>query len=185
MRPDNAAASLPESTRCFDRNVGAAACAKLARMITLQHARFPADLDAVIAIFREYVGSVSVDLGFQDYETEFASLPGKYTAPEGRLVLAWREDRVVACVALRKVDANTCEMKRVYVRPEARGEQLGRRLVERILEEARSAGYARICLDVLPEFAAAQHIYAAFGFADSEPFTFNPVPGTRFLALDL
>lgn len=154
-------------------------------MITIRPARFPDDLDAVVAIFREYIASVSVDLGFQDYETEFAALPGKYAEPDGRLLLAWRAERVVGCVALRKVDAATCEMKRVYVRPEARGEQLGRRLVQRILQEATAAGYARICLDVLPEFAAAQHIYAAFGFTDSAPFTFNPVPGTRFLARDL
>ncbi|EJL80859.1 putative acyltransferase [Herbaspirillum sp. CF444] len=154
-------------------------------MTEIRPAQFPADRDAVIDIFREYIGSVSVDLGFQDYETEFAALPGKYAPPDGRLLLAWRDDRAVACVALRKVDAQLCEMKRVYVRPEARGERLGRRLVERILQEARDAGYVRICLDVLPEFAAAQHIYTSFGFIETTPFTFNPVPGTKFLGRDL
>ncbi len=76
-------------------------------------------------------------------------------------------------------------MKRVYVRPEARGENLGRRLIERILDEARTAGYSRICLDVLPEFAAAQRIYESLGFQTAEPVTFNPVPGTKYLALEL
>src|SRR5450830_965088 len=109
-------------------------------MTEIHHARFPHDLDAVKDIFREYVGSATVSLEFQDYEAEFAALPGKYAAPQGRLLLAWRGERVVGCVALRQVDATTCEMKRVYVRPEARGEQLGRRLVERILDEARAAG---------------------------------------------
>lgn len=151
----------------------------------IRHARFPDDRDAVVDIFREYIGSVSVDLGFQDYEVEFAALPGKYAAPDGRLLLAWRGERAVACVALRKVDAQICEMKRVYVRPEARGDGLGRRLVERILQEARDAGYVRICLDVLPEFAAARHIYASFGFVETTPFTFNPVPGTQFLGCAL
>lgn len=154
-------------------------------MTEIHHARFPRDLDAVKDIFREYVGSATVSLEFQDYEAEFAALPDKYAAPQGRLLLAWRGERLVGCAALRQVDATTCEMKRVYVRPEARGEQLGRRLVERILDEARAAGYARICLDVLPEFTAAQQIYAALGFTDAPPVTFNPVPGTRFLALDL
>jgi len=154
-------------------------------MTDIQAARFPHDLAAVIAIFREYVASVTVSLDFQDYESEFAALPGKYAAPDGRLLLAWRDAEVVGCVALRRVDAHTCEMKRVYVRPQARGEALGKRLVQRILEEARAAGYTRMCLDVLPEFAAAQSIYAAFGFTDAPPVTFNPVPGTRFLALDL
>lgn len=154
-------------------------------MTEIHHARFPQDLETVKDIFREYVGSATVSLEFQDYEAEFAALPGKYAAPQGRLLLAWRGERLVGCAALRQVDATTCEMKRVYVRPEARGEQLGRRLVERILDEARAAGYARMCLDVLPEFSAAQQIYAALGFTDAPPVTFNPVPGTRFLALDL
>lgn len=154
-------------------------------MTEIRHARFPDDLDAVIGIFREYIASVSVSLAFQDYESEFAALPGKYAQPAGRLLLAWRADEVVACVGLRQVDESSCEMKRVYVRPAARGENLGRRLVERILQEARSAGYARMCLDVLPEFAAAQKIYAEFGFSEAPAVTFNPVPGTRFLALDL
>ncbi len=154
-------------------------------MTHIDHAQFPRDLDAVTAIFREYVASASVDLGFQDYEAEFAALPGKYARPAGRLLLAWKEGRVVGCVALRQVDARTCEMKRVYVRPEARGEQLGRRLVERILDEARLGGYARVCLDVLPEFFAARQLYASLGFREAAPITFNPVPGTTFLALDL
>lgn len=154
-------------------------------MTEIRHARFPEDLNAVQAVFREYVASVSVGLEFQDYESEFANLPGKYAAPEGRLLLAWRQERVVGCAALRKVDAQVCEMKRVYVRPQGRGEGLGRLLAERILAEARSAGYRRICLDVLPEFEAARRIYASLGFVPAVPVTFNPVPGTSFLGLDL
>ena len=154
-------------------------------MIDIRHACFPEDLEAVNSIFREYVASASVSLEFQDYEAEFAGLPGKYAAPQGRLLLAWRGTTAVGCVALREVDVQTCEMKRVYVRPQARGEKLGRRLVERILEEARSAGYARMCLDVLPEFVAARHLYASLGFTPTAPVTFNPVAGTAFLGLDL
>jgi len=154
-------------------------------MIEIAPARFPEDRAAVIAIFREYIASVSVNLEFQDYESEFATLPGKYAAPEGCLLLAWKQGEVVGCVALRQVDANRCEMKRVYVRPPARGVGLGQKLVQAILAQARTAGYARICLDVLPEFAAARHLYETFGFTDADPVTFNPVPGTRFLGLDL
>jgi ribosomal protein S18 acetylase RimI-like enzyme len=76
-------------------------------------------------------------------------------------------------------------MKRVYVRPTVRGENLGRRLVEGILATARHAGYTRICLDVLPEFQAAQRLYESLGFEDAQPVSFNPVPGTRYLGLDL
>jgi putative acetyltransferase len=154
-------------------------------MTEIKPAQFPEDLERVVGIFQEYIASPSVSLEFQDYEPEFASLPGKYAAPEGRLLLAWKDGNVVGCAALRKVDGSICEMKRVYIRPAARGEGLGRRLIESILAEAREAGYSRICLDVLPEFVAAQGIYESLGFRPAPPIGFNPVPGTKFLGLDL
>lgn len=154
-------------------------------MLIIRQAVFPIEKDAVVSIFREYVSSPTANLDFQDYETEFAELPGKYAAPEGRLLLARRGGRVLGCAALRRIDASACEMKRVYVRPKARGCGLGRQLVEAILNEAKLAGYSRICLDVLPEFTAAQKLYESLGFAPAEPVSFNPVPGTKFLALSL
>lgn len=154
-------------------------------MLTIRQAVFPTDLQEVISIFREYVSSPTVSLDFQEYEAEFADLPGKYAAPEGRLLLAREAGAVLGCAALRRVDESTCEMKRVYVRPGARGRNLGRLLVEAILREARLSGYARICLDVLPEFTAARQLYEAMGFVPAEPVSFNPVPGTKFLALSL
>jgi len=154
-------------------------------MFTIRQAVFPTDLQDVISIFREYVSSPTVSLDFQEYEAEFADLPGKYAAPEGRLLLVQEAGAVLGCAALRRIDESTCEMKRVYVRPGARGRNLGRLLVEAILREARLAGYARICLDVLPEFTAAQQLYEAMGFVPAEPVSFNPVPGTKFLALSL
>lgn len=154
-------------------------------MLTIRQAVFPTDLQDVISIFREYVSSPTVSLDFQEYEAEFADLPGKYAAPEGRLLLVQEAGAVLGCAALRRIDESTCEMKRVYVRPGARGRNLGRLLVDAILREARLAGYARICLDVLPEFTAAQQLYEAMGFVPAEPVSFNPVPGTKFLALSL
>jgi GNAT superfamily N-acetyltransferase len=154
-------------------------------MITILPARFPEHAAEVVAIFREYVNSPTANLGFQDYESEFASLPGKYAGPDGRLLLAWSAGKVLGCAALRRVDAHVCELKRVYVRPAARGQGLGRELVQRMLHEARQAAYVRVCLDVLPEFTAAQELYASLGFSPAEPVSFNPVPGTKFLALSL
>lgn len=154
-------------------------------MTEIKHASFPADLGYVVSIFREYVASPSVSLDFQDYEAEFAALPGKYAVPEGCLLLAWKDRILVGCAALRRVDETACEMKRVYVRPAARGEKVGRRLVERIIEEARIAGYARIFLDVLPEFTTAQRLYESLSFTEAPPASFNPVPGTRYLGLEL
>jgi len=152
---------------------------------TIQPAIFPRDLGEVVSIFREYVGSPTANLDFQDYEKEFAELPRKYAEPHGRLLLAWLGGKVVGCAALRRVDGHTCELKRVYVRPAAQGKNIGRQLVEQMLSEARLAGYRRICLDVLPEFTAAQRLYESLGFTPAEPVSYNPVPGTRFLALDL
>jgi RimJ/RimL family protein N-acetyltransferase len=154
-------------------------------MHDIHRARFPADLAAVVDIFREYVTSPTVDLGFQDYEQEFATLPGAYAAPDGGLLLARKGDAVVGCAALRRVDDLSAEMKRVYLRPAARGTGLGRRLVTAVLAEARRLGYQRVCLDVLPEFTAAQALYRSLGFVPAAPVSFNPVPGTQFLALTL
>ncbi|WPB73211.1 GNAT family N-acetyltransferase [Archangium violaceum] len=154
-------------------------------MVTIEPAQFPSELPLVLTLFREYAESLGIDLGFQDFESELASLPGKYEPPRGRLLLARRGSQVLGCVALRPLDVETCEMKRLYVRPAARGEQLGRRLVERICDEAGAAGYRRIYLDTLPTMAAAIGLYTSMGFHPIEPYVFNPLPGAMFLGRDL
>lgn len=153
--------------------------------IEIQPAQLPRDLAEVRKLFVEYADGLDVDLGFQDFESELAALPGKYAPPAGRLLLAWLDGTVVGGVALRPLTPAICEMKRLYVRPQARGTRLGRRLAERICAEARGAGYKRICLDTLPTMIAAQRLYAALGFVPVEPYVFNPIAGTKFLALDL
>jgi GNAT superfamily N-acetyltransferase len=153
--------------------------------ISIQQARLPQDLETVRDLFIAYADSLGIDLGFQGFEAELATLPGKYQAPAGRIMIAWIGGLAVGCVALRALNATTCEMKRLYVRPEARGEQLGRQLAERICREAREAGYSRICLDTLPSMASAQSLYGTLGFLPIEPYVFNPITGTKFLALDL
>ncbi|HYI97392.1 MAG TPA: GNAT family N-acetyltransferase [Bryobacteraceae bacterium] len=151
----------------------------------IRPAYLPHDLDEVRGLFREYAESLNVDLCFQDFETELAILPGKYKEPEGRLLLAWGGSEAMGCIALRPLQGGDCEMKRLYVRPRARGEQLGRRLVERVCQEAREAGYARICLDTLPTMASAIRLYRTLGFKPIKPYVFNPVPGAMFLGLEL
>lgn len=154
-------------------------------MIDIRPAELPRELAEVRGLFREYVTGLGVDLEFQDFEAEIAGLPGKYAAPRGRLLLAWSGTDAVGCVALRPIDETTCEMKRLFVRPQARGEQLGRRLAQRICEEARAAGYSQIYLDTLPTMASAQKLYQSLGFKPIQPYVFNPIAETKFLALDL
>lgn len=143
------------------------------------------DMEVVRELFREYADGLGVDLCFQDFETELATLPGKYAPPKGRLVLAWDGARATGCVALRAIDDTSCEMKRLYVRPELRGTNVGRRLAESVCHEARDAGYQRICLDTLPTMSSAQRLYASLGFRPIAPYVFNPIEGVVFLGLDL
>lgn len=152
-------------------------------------AEFPRDLAAVRGLFREYATWLAIDLSFQDFENELASLPGKYALPAGRLLLAWPgadgAGEALGCVALRPIEEGACEMKRLYLRSAARGTGLGRLMAERICDEARALGYRRICLDTLPRMAAAVHLYTSLGFREIPPYTYNPVPETLYLALDL
>ena len=153
--------------------------------MNIRPARFPGDLETVRTLFREYAVSIGIDLAFQGFEDELATLPGKYETPAGRLLLAAKDAEMLGCVAMRPLYGGDCEMKRLYVRPAARGSSLGRRLAERICDEARAAGYARICLDTLSTMTPALKLYASLGFRDIEPYVFNPIPGARFLALEL
>lgn len=155
------------------------------RRIDIRTACFPADRPAVLEIFSEYVASPKADLTFQDYTREFAGLPGCYAGPRGCILLAWVDGALAGCAALRPVDTEIGEMKRVYVRPLARGLGLGRRLVTTLIAQARTTGYQALRLDVLPEFTAARALYASLGFQPAAPISHNPIPGTAFLGLNL
>jgi len=151
----------------------------------IRAARFPEDLETVRTLFREYAAGIGVDIAYQGFEQELATLPGKYQSPAGRLLIASSGAEALGCVALRPLTGRDCEMKRLYVRPAARGGALGRALAQRICAEARAAGYSRICLDTLSTMTAAVRLYESLGFRTIGPYVFNPHPGACFMALDL
>ena len=154
-------------------------------MIHIVPARTPVQLRDARALFLEYASSLGFDLRFQDFDHEVASLPGEYAPPRGALLLAREEGRAIGCIALRPLDEQACEMKRLYVRPEARGRGLGRLLCDALIAEAQAAGYSRMKLDTIPQMAAAIALYRALGFVPTEPYRYNPLPGAMFMELVL
>ena len=136
-------------------------------------------------MLREYADALGVDLSFQDFERELRELPGDYAVPGGGLWLAYAGAAPAGCVALRKIDRTTCEMKRLFVRPGARGIGLGRKLALHAIAEARKRRYQRMRLDTLPDMGAAQAMYLALGFQPIPPYRHNPVPGASFWELQL
>jgi putative acetyltransferase len=135
------------------------------------------EIAACLQLFREYADSLGFDLSFQDFERELEDPAAVYA-----LILL---EPGRGCVALRELGDGVCEMKRLYVRPGARGGGLGRRLAEAVVEEARRRGFRRMRLDTVPSMDEAQHLYHRLGFREIEPYRFNPVPGTRYLELEL
>jgi GNAT superfamily N-acetyltransferase len=153
---------------------------------TITEVRSEMDLEEARKLFREYAAWLEIDLCFQNFEQELAQLPGDYAPPDGTLLLAWQNDEVAGCVALRRLDAGLCEMKRLFVREKFRGRGLGRYLIEAIIRKAREIGYRRMRLDTLPpKMNEAISLYRRFGFAEIEPYYNNPVPGAKFMELQL
>jgi putative acetyltransferase len=150
-------------------------------------AQSDSEIDAIRLLFKEYQAFLNVDLTFQQFEDELASLPGRYGPPCGALFLAvdQNQNRPAGCVALRKLDGDTCEMKRLFVRPSYRGTGLGRMLATRILDEARRRGYLRMRLDTLDKLHHAMELYESLGFKRIEPYYDNPLSGVVYWQLAL
>ena len=154
--------------------------------LTIRQAAGAADVATAARLFREYAEGLGISLCFQGFDSEVATLPGTYAPPSGRLLLAEDERGPAGCIALRDLSGGRCEMKRLYVRPEARGGGAGKQLVRRLLAEAAACGYARMLLDSLPGVMdAALALYLRLGFTDIAPYYDNPNPGVRYLQLPL
>jgi ribosomal protein S18 acetylase RimI-like enzyme len=155
----------------------------------LVEARTAAQFDAARGLIEEYAALIGaqfgVDLCFQNLNAELSHLSDMYGAPSGCLLLASRDGEWLGCCALRRFEADVCEMKRLYIRTGARGANLGRQLAQELVDKARLLGYRRMVLDTLDGMSAAQTLYRSMGFREIEPYYFNPAAGVRFLELSL
>ena len=154
--------------------------------VAITQAQSPAQITQVRELFLEYAQSLGFSLCFQSFDQELAGLPGDYAPPDGRLLLMEYEGQPAGCVALHKLEAGICEMKRLYVRPAFRGKGLGRILAESILNEARAIGYDRLRLDTVePVMKNAVAMYRLLGFREIAPYRANPIAGALYMELDL
>ncbi len=152
--------------------------------MTIGEALAPEEFGLVRALLVEYAQGLDVDLSFQGFDEELATLPGAYAPPRGRLLLAVCDGDPAGCVGLRPLGAEVCEMKRLYVRPARRGSGLGRLLVRAIMEAGAQLGYERMRLDTLPQMGPAIRLYRSFGFEPIEPYTAN-LDGAMFFETTL
>lgn len=156
------------------------------KVLTFAQAESPAQIAQARELFLEYAQSLGFSLCFQDFDKELAGLPGNYSPPEGRLLLAEFNGQLAGCVALHQLQTDICEMKRLYLRPQFRGKGLGRALAERIIAEARQIGYQRMRLDTVePIMKDAVVMYRKLGFKEIPPYRENPIAGAMYMELEL
>lgn len=136
-------------------------------------------------LFLEYQAELGIDLCFQGFEEELASLPGKYGPPSGRLLVIYRDELPVACGALHNLGNRVCEMKRIYVRPSARRLGLARSISEHLMDFGRASGYKTVRLDTLRRLPGAIQLYEKLGFAEIEPYNYNPEPDIVYMERSL
>lgn len=166
--------------------------------ITIRYATTPDDIALARALFAEYARWLDVDLCFQGFDEELATLPGAYAPPRGRLLLAGEPGKAFGCIALRPLDPRgrreaattaspptVAEVKRLYVQPAARNGGWGRKLALSLIAEAREIGYRELKLDTLDWMTDARTLYAKLGFRECAPYYVNPLPGAVYMALAL
>ena len=154
--------------------------------LVLAQAGSPAQIVQARELFLEYAQSLGFSLCFQNFDQELAALPGDYAPPDGRLLLAEFEGQLAGCVALHRLDGKTCEMKRLYLRPQYRGKGAGRALADIIIAEARAIGYERMRLDTVePVMKDAVAMYRRLGFKEIPPYCANPIAGAMYMELRL
>lgn len=152
---------------------------------TIYQATTPQHLTLTRTLFEEYAHWLGIDLSFQGFANELDSLPRSYSAPQGRLLVAFVDDVAAGCVALRPMNADTCEMKRLFVRTNFRGQGIGKQLTNEIVNHARTIGYRTMRLDTLARMRDAIALYMSLGFIRCAPYYDTPLPDTVFMELKL
>jgi putative acetyltransferase len=154
-------------------------------MAEISRAVIPCEITVIKDLFQEYAESLNFDLDFQDFREELETLPGKYGAPEGSILVAKENGETVGCVAVRPLGSEICEMKRLYVKPAHRGKKVGQELAVAIIEEAKRLGYKAMRLDTVEAMKEASALYRALGFQPIDAYYYNPLPGAMYFELKL
>lgn len=155
------------------------------KTITFRQATTAADFEKGKQLFLQYIQSLNFALTFQDVDRELAEISVEYNAPTGALLLAFDDEKAIACAGVRKIDGTTAELKRMFVDPTYRGLQLGQQILQQALNETKQLGYKYIRLDTVPQMQAAIKLYKTAGFYDIEPYRFNPIEGAIYMEKEL
>ncbi len=153
--------------------------------ITTTTATSEPDFELAKNLMREYAATIGVDLTFQDFENECNNVAIRYAKPDGAFVIAHHNDHPIGCFGIQKIDSRTCELKRMYLRREVRGQGLGEKLLTTAIQTAAALNYQFMRLDTLPSMTSAIRLYQKLGFKEIEPYRFNPIEGSKFMEIDL
>jgi putative acetyltransferase len=154
-------------------------------MLEIIHATSKEEIESIRKLFLEYASTLNFSLCFQNFEKELRELPGFYSIPNGRLLLAYWNNELAGCIALRNIEEGICEMKRLFVRPEYRGKKIGYELTKYIIDESRKIGYKFMRLDTIETMKEAISLYSKLGFYKIKPYSENPIERTVFMELKL
>lgn len=143
------------------------------------------DFQIAKALFEEYAAALNVDLCFQGFDEELKTIHVQYNLPKGCLILVYEKEKVIGCAAIRVYKDQSCELKRMYLKPECRGKNIGKELLQFMFSKAKELGYSKMLLDTLPQMQTALHLYKQFGFVQIESYRFNPVEGTVYMEKQL
>ena len=153
--------------------------------VRICEASLPADGERLMAVIHEYIAWLNMDLSYRGFAQEMEKFNALFTLPSGLFLMAQADQEIAGCVGLLRHSASTAEVKRLYIKPAFRGLRLGEKLVAALMVRARQLGYERLILDAVPQTTVAQALYRTIGFQEIEPYYANPVPGTKFFALQL